>query len=59
MVLIRIVTFVFYILIFTSITTISPLAYGQDEDEEDDQDQIPQVNDPGLQVELVTASFTR
>jgi hypothetical protein len=58
MVLIRIVTFVFYILIFMSITTISPLAYGQDE-EEDDQDQMPQVNDPGLQVELVTASFTR
>jgi hypothetical protein len=45
MVLIRIVTFVFYILIFMSITTISPLAYGQDE-EEDDQDQMPQVNDP-------------
>jgi glucose/arabinose dehydrogenase len=52
----RRVTFVPWILILTSITTISPLAYGQEE--EDDQDQIPQVNDPGLQVELVTEGLT-
>jgi len=57
MMLVRIVTLVLYILILTSITSISSLAYGQTEGKVD-QDQVAQVNDPGLQLELVTEGLT-
>src|SRR5215208_1943733 len=48
----RIVAFVLCILILTSITTISSLVYGQKEE------QVPQVNDKGLQTELITDVLT-
>jgi glucose/arabinose dehydrogenase len=53
--LVRVVNFVLYILIVTSITIVGSLAYGQDED---DQVQIPQVNDDGMQLELVAEGLT-
>jgi aldose sugar dehydrogenase len=49
MTLVRVVNFV---LSFLTIITVSSVAYGQDEDDQD-QVRIPRVNDDGLQVELV------
>jgi glucose/arabinose dehydrogenase len=56
MTLVRVLTFILSILISISITTISSLAYGQEE--EDNQDQAPKVNDPSLQIELVTEGLS-
>jgi hypothetical protein len=49
MTLVRVVNIV---LSFLIIITVSSVAYGQDEDDQD-QVRIPRVNDDGLQVELV------